>query len=168
MMSRANASSSYPRRMENSDSDPPNRLSSPRGKHTAMRSQQNAWQLIAKQILPVVFTACALLAVIVFVMSEIKVINITPQRHTTEYATNLVKQGRYEEALPVLQTLKQSGKLDKTQTENLNKVRVSVAKIYAHKKRYSDAISLLQQVSQDSKHADKAKTLIRRYKDGKN
>jgi thioredoxin-like negative regulator of GroEL len=58
--------------------------------------------------------------------------------------------------------------LDKNQTENLNKVRVSVAKIYAHKKRYADAITLLQQVPQNSKQSDKAKTLIRRYKVNKN
>jgi thioredoxin-like negative regulator of GroEL len=101
-------------------------------------------------------------------MNEVRMAKLMPQRHTTTYAENLVKQGRYEEALPVLQSLKQSGKLNKNQTENLNKVRVSVAKIYAHKKHYSDAIFLLQQIPQNSKQANKAKNLIHQYKDIKN
>ena len=168
MMSRTDGNPSFPINPGNLLSVTANRLVSPRRKQTDRASQSNAWQLIAKQILPVAFTACALLAVITFVMSEVKMMKLTPQRHTTNYAESLVKQGRYEEALPVLQDLKQSGNLDKIQTENLNKVRVSVAKIYAHKKRYSDAISLLQQVPQNSTHADKAKILIRRYKGGKN
>ncbi len=138
-----------------------------RTKPQTNQSSAGAWQLIAKQILPVIFTACALLAVITFVMSEVRLMKLSPQRHTTEYATSLVKQGRYEEALPVLQDLKQQGQLDKTQVENLNKVRISVAKIYAHKKRYSEAIAILQQVPQYSKHADKAKTLMKKYKNGR-
>ena len=141
-----------------------NNLHSSRAKQPNNKQSSNAWRLIARQILPVVFTACALLAVITFVMSEVRLMKLSPQRHTTEYAENLVKQGRYEEALPVLQDLKQKGQLDKGQAENLNRVRVSVAKIYAHKKRYSEAVSLLQQIPPSSRQADKAKTLIHRYK----
>ncbi len=168
MMARTSPNATLPQKVEETAFANSNRATSPRTRQLARKSQSNAWQLIAKQILPVAFTACALLAVITFVMNEVRMMKLTPQRHTTQYAENLVKQGRYEEALPVLQDLKQSGKLDKSQTENLNKVRVSVAKIYAHKKRYSAAINLLQQVPQNSRQKDQAKTLIRRYKGGRN
>jgi serine/threonine-protein kinase len=144
-----------------------NRIMTSRIKQASNHPIASAWQLIARQILPVIFTACAILAVITFVISEVRLMKLTPQRHTTKYASTLVKQGRYEEALPVLQDLKQKGQLDKIQTEDLNKVRVYVAKIYARKRHYSDAVSLLEQVPQRSKHAEKAHTLIRNYQTGR-
>ncbi len=168
MMVRTGNQNTMAKKAKETSASIPSHPTTPRPRHLTNRSKSNAWQLIAKQIFPVAFTACALLAVITFVMNEVRMLKLTPQRHTTQYAENLVKQGRYEEALPVLQDLKQSGKLDKIQAENLNKVRVSVAKIYAHKKRFSDAISLLQQVPQNSKHQGQAKSLIRRYKGGRN
>ena len=40
----------------------------------------------------------------------------------------------------------QKGQLNKTQSENLNQARLSVAKRYAQQKRFADAISLLKQI----------------------
>ncbi len=165
MMARAKVSNTTMPAYSNAAST--SHIAASRVRQANTRASSGAWQLIARQVLPMIFTACALLAVITFVMSEVRQMKLYPQRHTTEYAENLVKQGRYEEALPVLQDLKQKGQLDKSQNENLNKVRVSVARIYAHKKRFPDAISLLQQIPPQSKQASKAQQLLRKYKSGK-
>lgn len=123
-------------------------------------------EIFVRQVLPLVFTVCALLCVITFILSEVKTIQLKSQRYTPAYAANLLKHGRYEEALPLLQDLNLRGKLDKSQVENLNKARIAVAKTYAHQKNYSKAVSLLQQIPRNSTQFDKAKDLIRRYKSG--
>ena len=122
------------------------------------------WERAARRFLPTVFTACALCAVVAFAINEAKVFRLTPERHTNASIQALIKEGRFEEALPALQQLKQKGQLSRTQAEDLNKVRVSVAKKYAEKKQFSDAISLLKQIPRNSRQADKAKSLIYSYK----
>jgi pentatricopeptide repeat protein len=80
---------------------------------------------------------------------------------STEDADNLVKQGKYEEALYILQDLKAKGKLTKSQNDTYSRVCVKLAQQYAHDKRYDDAINLLEPIARSSKEAQ---NLLKRYK----
>src|SRR5262249_13308837 len=76
----------------------------------------------------------------------------------------LIREGKLEDALPIMQDLKRQGKLSKSQQDSLNKICVSLAKQYAQEKRFPEAIALLEQVPAKSNKADEARTLMRKYK----
>lgn len=76
----------------------------------------------------------------------------------------LIKEGKLEDALPIMQDLKHQGKLTKPQQDTLNKICVSLAKQYAQEKRFPEAIALLEQVPQKSSKSDEARSLLRKYK----
>lgn len=128
--------------------------------------KSSEWERASRQLIPTALTVVALGAAVIFAMNEAKNINLAPQRHQAESIESLLKQGRYEEALPILQTLKQKGQLKKKNAEDLNKVRISVAIMYAQQNRFGEAIALLKQIPPRSKQADRAKLLLHNYKAG--
>jgi tetratricopeptide (TPR) repeat protein len=81
-----------------------------------------------------------------------------------EDVQTLITQKKYEEALFILQDLKERSKLDKRTTELFGKVCVQLAKQYAKDNRYDDAIALLQQVPKGSPAAKDSRELLKRYR----
>ncbi len=96
-------------------------------------NRSTEWERAARQLLPTALTIVVLCAVVVFAMNEAKYLQLLPNRHQSASIDTLLKQGRYEEALPVLQSLKEKGQLKSRRSEDLNKVRLSVAMLYAKK-----------------------------------
>lgn len=128
---------------------------------TGLRMQQ-----MTRRSLPLAIAASALIAIVVFAASDRLVVQLLPWK-TNDQVDSLIKQGKLEDALPLLLDLKHQGKLSKSQLESLNKICLSLAKQYAKEHRYLEAISLLEQVPQKSPQADAAKTLIKKYKASK-
>jgi hypothetical protein len=81
---------------------------------------------------------------------------------TSKEADDLVKQGKFEQALYVLQGLKPP--LPKSETELLGKVCIQLAKQYAKDNRYDDAIAVLQQVPKNAASAPNAREMLKRYR----
>jgi hypothetical protein len=127
---------------------------------TALRLQE-----VTRRGLPLAFTALALIGIVAIAANDNLVSRLVSWKATDhDQVDTLIKQGKLEDALPIMQDLKRQGKLSKTQVESMNKICVSLAKQYAREKRFPEAIALLQQVPQKSNQADAAKSLLRKYK----
>lgn len=79
-------------------------------------------------------------------------------------AESLIKAGKEDEALPVLDFLKKQGKLSKEQITKINGIYIKVAKTYAGDKRYSEAISLLNKIPPKTPDAREIKKLLKQYR----
>ena len=83
---------------------------------------------------------------------------------TSEEVDSLVKQDKLEEALSVLQDMKERTRLNKGQSETFGKVCVGLAKKNAGEKNYDDAIALLQQVPKSTASSKEARDLLKKYR----
>jgi serine/threonine-protein kinase len=131
---------------------------------TALRLQE-----LTRPALPIAFASAALLAIVVFAANDSLVTKFLSWKGpdsqvAADRADALIKQGKLEDAVPLMQDLKRRGKLNKTQVDNLNKICLSLAKQYAREKRFPEAITLLEQIPQKSNQSDAAKQLLRRYR----
>jgi serine/threonine protein kinase len=110
-----------------------------------------------------IITAIAMVTIVVFAANN----NLAEKfffSKGADQAQSLIKQGKLEDALPIMQDLQRHGKLSQAQIENLNKACVNLAKQYAKQKRFLEAIALLEQVPAKSNQSGAAKTLINKYK----
>ncbi len=83
---------------------------------------------------------------------------------TNEEVDALVKQDKLEEALSILQDMKERTKLNKSQSETFGKVCVGLAKKNAGEKNYDDAIALLQQVPRGTASSKESRDLLKKYR----
>ncbi len=125
---------------------------------TALRLQE-----ATRRGIPLAFASAALIAIVVFAANDSLVVRLLSWK-APDQMEDLFKQGKYEDALAIMQDMKRKGKLNKSQVENMNKMCVNLAKQYAKEKRYPEAISLLEQVPQKSTQADAVKSLLKKYK----
>lgn len=92
----------------------------------------------------------------------------TPVRkpQTIADAENLIKNGKEEEALPIIEFIKKDskGKLPKPQMDKINSLYLKVAKSYASDERYPEAISLLNKIPPKTADAKEIKKLLRQYR----
>jgi serine/threonine protein kinase len=114
-------------------------------------------------LLLMVFGAAAFATASIFMLNDASFLPYLPWRAASS-VDDMIKQGKLEEALPILQETRRKGKLSKAQVEILNRVCISLAKQYAQERRFPEAISLLEQVTPRSPRADEAKSLLKRYK----
>jgi serine/threonine protein kinase len=119
---------------------------------------------LAKKGMMAAFAGVAVLTAGVFAMNDSSVSRYLPWPHDTGSVSKLIEQGKYEDALPIMQDMKRKGKLSKPMTEKLNQICVSLARQYAQEKRYPEAITLLEQVPQKSSKAKEAKDLLKQYR----
>jgi len=110
-----------------------------------------------------VFASAAFATSAVFMMNDSALSRYLPWRAATS-VDELIRQGKLEDALPIMQDLRHQGRLTRTQAESLNRICVSLAKQYAQEKRFPEAISLLEQIPSRSSRGDEAKRLLRQYK----
>jgi serine/threonine protein kinase len=93
---------------------------------------------------------------------------VTPVRkpQTIADAENLIKNGKEEEALPIIDFIKKDskGKLPKPQMDKINSLYLKVAKSYASDERYSEAITLLNKIPPKTQDAREIKKLLRQYR----
>ncbi|MCC7530035.1 MAG: protein kinase [Candidatus Melainabacteria bacterium] len=93
---------------------------------------------------------------------------VTPVRkpQTIADAENLIKNGKEEEALPIIDFIKKDskGKLPKPQMDKINSLYLKVAKSYAGDERYSEAIALLNKIPPKTQDAKEIKKLLRQYR----
>ena len=96
----------------------------------------------------------------------------TPVRkpQTIADAENLIKNGKEEEALPIIDFIKKDskGKLPKPQMDKINSLYLKVAKSYASDERYSEAITLLNKIPPKTPDAREIKKLLRQYRRSQN
>ncbi|HEY9788399.1 MAG TPA: serine/threonine-protein kinase [Candidatus Obscuribacterales bacterium] len=85
------------------------------------------------------------------------------KKATVADAEALVREGKAEQAIPIIEVLKQA-KLSGKDRERINSLYIQLAKQYANKKDYDEAISWLGKVSSKSAHYKQAKDLLRQYK----
>lgn len=121
-------------------------------------------QEMTRKTVPFAFAAALLVGIVVFAANDTVVLKFLSWRNNDQQVDTLIKEGKLEDALPLMQDLKKQGKLNKAQLENMNKICLSLAKQYAREKRYPEAITLLEQIPQKSTQADAAKQLLRKYK----
>jgi serine/threonine protein kinase len=107
------------------------------------------------------FVACVVF--VLFAMHDSAFSRYLPW-HGTGNVEELIREGKLEDALPIMQDLKHQGKLTKGQQDNLNRICVSLAKQYAQEKRFPEAIALLEQVPPKTTKADEARSLLKKYK----
>jgi len=93
---------------------------------------------------------------------------VTPVRkpQTIADAENLVKNGKEDEALPIIDFIKKDakGKLTKQQSDKINSLYLKVAKSYAGDERYSEAIALLNKIPPKTSDAREIKKLLKQYR----
>ncbi len=97
---------------------------------------------------------------------------VTPVRkaQTIADAENLVKNGKEDEALPIIEFIKKDakGKLPKAQMDQTNSLYLKVAKIFAGDERYSEAIALLNKIPPRTSDAKEIKKLLKQYRRAQN
>ena len=93
---------------------------------------------------------------------------VTPVRkpQTIVDAENLIKNGKEDEALPIIDFIKKDGKgkLTKPQTDKINSLYLKVAKSYANDERYPEAIALLNKIPPKTADAKEIKKLLKQYR----
>lgn len=79
-------------------------------------------------------------------------------------AETLSTQGRPEDAVRILEKLKQQGDLATDNAESLNSAYVAAAVKLGKKQQYSQAIDMLQKVGPQSKYKSEASDLLKKFK----
>lgn len=103
----------------------------------------------------------ALSAVIVASLVYMKV---SRYKDAVAVAQVLSTQGRPEDAVRILERLKQQGDLATDNSESLNSAYVQAAVKFGGKHQYSQALELLQKVPPQSKYRPEASDLMKKFK----
>lgn len=90
----------------------------------------------------------------------------TPVRkpQTIADAETLIKNGKEDEALPIIEFIKKQGKLTKPQTDKINNLYLKAAKNMAGDEKYAEAIALLNKIPPKTADAKEIKKLLRQYR----
>lgn len=107
------------------------------------------------------FKVVALASVLVASLVYMKV---SRYKDAVAVAQVLSNQGRPEDAVRILERLKQQGDLSTDNSESLNSAYVQAAMKFGNKHQYSQAIELLQKVQPQSKYRSEASDLIKKFK----
>lgn len=158
-----------------------NELSVSRIKTTAAAQQKQTAQAVYKraggsginfeQILRIgvpVLVGVVLVTVALIYANGAMTSKVTPVRkpQTIADAENLVKNGKEDEALPIIEFIRKDskGKLTKQQNDKINSIYLKVAKSYAGDERYSEAIALLNKIPPKTADAKEIKKLLKQYR----
>lgn len=92
--------------------------------------------------------------------------NKTDQTHTEAADTpdSLLKEGKLAQAVALMKSMKQQGKLPVDQYDKYNQACVNLAKQYIEDKKFNDAIALLKAVPPKSNSGPAAKDLLKKAK----
>jgi serine/threonine protein kinase len=128
-----------------------------------VRPTQEGSSLAKRGAIVIAFALAAALTVAVFAVNDTAFSRYLPWK-AQDNVEALLRDGKLEDALPILEDQRKQNKLTKASSDTLNKVYISLAKQYAQEKRFPEAISLLEKVPPRSNRADEAKGLLKKYR----